>query len=63
MAKEDEIRLIAYNIWEQEGYPNRKESEDWSRAEAIWELRQKFIGRQNRRLNSILKGGYRCTST
>jgi hypothetical protein len=54
MAKEDEIRIIAYNIWEQEGSPNGKESEEWFRAEDIWELRQKFIRKQKRRLNSRL---------
>ena len=36
MAKEDEIRLIAYNIWEQEGCPNDKDYEHWLRAEALW---------------------------
>ena len=57
MAKEDEIRVIAYNIWEQEGCPNGKDCEQWYRAEAIWELRQKFIERQKRKLDSILGGG------
>lgn len=41
MAKEDEIRLIAYNIWEKEGCINGKECEHWFRAEAIWEEQQK----------------------
>ena len=41
MAKEDEIRLIAYNIWEQENCPNGKDCEHWYRAEAIWEEKQK----------------------
>jgi hypothetical protein len=41
MAKEDEIRLIAYDIWEQEGYVNGKDCEHWFRAAAIWENRQK----------------------
>jgi hypothetical protein len=44
MAKEDEIRLIAYNIWEQEGCINRKDCEHWFRAEAIWEEQQKPLG-------------------
>ena len=41
MAKEDEIRLIAYNIWEQEGCINGKDCEHWFRAETIWEEQQK----------------------
>jgi translation elongation factor EF-1alpha len=36
MAKEEEIRLIAYNIWEQEGCPNGRDCEHWFRAEALW---------------------------
>jgi hypothetical protein len=41
MGKEDEIRLIAYSIWEQEDCPNGKDCEHWLRAEAIWEDQQK----------------------
>jgi hypothetical protein len=41
MAKKDEIRLIAYNIWEQEGCINGKDCEHWFRAEAIWEEQEK----------------------
>jgi hypothetical protein len=41
MVKEEEIRLIAYEIWEQEGCINGKDCEHWSRAEAIWEEQQK----------------------
>ena len=41
MGREDEIRLIAYSIWEEEGYPDNKDYEHWMRAEAIWEEDQK----------------------
>jgi hypothetical protein len=41
MAKEDEIRLIAYNLWEQENCPGGKDCEHWYNAEAIWEKQQK----------------------
>ena len=41
MGKEDEVRLIAYNIWEQEERINGKDSEHWFRAEVIWEEQQK----------------------
>ena len=37
MAREDEIRLIAYNIWEKERRPDGNDSEHWFKAEAIWE--------------------------
>ncbi len=41
MAKEEEIRLIAYDIWEEENCPNGRDCEHWFRAEAIWEQQQK----------------------
>jgi hypothetical protein len=41
MGREDEIKLIAYNIWEEEGYPNGRDYEHWLKAETIWEQRQK----------------------
>ena len=41
MAREDEVRLIAYAIWEEEGYSHGRDTEHWFRAEAIWEERQK----------------------
>ena len=37
MVKEDEIRLIAYNIWEQEGRPVGKDVEYYFRAKKILE--------------------------
>ena len=41
MANLDEIRLIAYNIWQEEGCQAGRECENWFRAEAIWEEQQK----------------------
>ncbi len=43
MAKEDEVRLIAYHIWEEEGCPNGRDCEHWYMAETIWEERQKPV--------------------
>jgi hypothetical protein len=40
MVREDEIRLIAYKIWEEEGCLNGHDYEHWFRAEAIWDQRQ-----------------------
>ena len=37
MEREEEIRKIAYQIWEQEGYVNGRDFDHWSRAEQIWE--------------------------
>jgi hypothetical protein len=41
MGKEDEIRLIAYNIWENENCQDGHDCEHWIRAEAIWVGKQK----------------------
>ena len=37
MGREDEIRLIAYSMWEREGYSDGLDWEHWYRAEVIWE--------------------------
>jgi hypothetical protein len=41
MAKEDEIRVIAFNIWVQEGCCDGRDIENWLRAEVIWQGNQK----------------------
>ncbi len=40
MAKDDEIRDIAYKLWEEEGRPDGKDVEHWFKAETIWQERQ-----------------------
>ncbi len=40
MGREDEIKVIAYSIWEGEGCPNGRDCEHWYRAEIIWEDQQ-----------------------
>ncbi len=40
MAREDEIKVIAYSIWEEEGCPDGRDCEHWYRAEIIWKDRQ-----------------------
>jgi hypothetical protein len=37
MAKEDEVRLIAYRLWEEDGRVDGRDTEHWFRAEAIWQ--------------------------
>ncbi len=36
-GRDEEIRAIAYRIWEEEGRPEGRASEHWLKAEAIWE--------------------------
>jgi hypothetical protein len=47
MAKEDEIKLIAYNIWEQQGCPNGHDCEHWFLAESIWEQQKRKTAQKN----------------
>ncbi len=39
MGREEEIRLIAYQIWEEEGRPQGRDVENWLKAEATWRER------------------------
>lgn len=34
--RDDEIRQIAYRLWQEEGCPDGREAEHWLKAEAIW---------------------------
>ena len=40
MHHEDEVRLIAYGIWEEEGHHDGQDLEHWFKAEAIWQGQQ-----------------------
>jgi hypothetical protein len=37
MQHNEEIRLIAYHIWEEQGRPDGRDLEHWLKAEAIWQ--------------------------
>jgi hypothetical protein len=39
-GREDEIRKIAFSIWEKENRPNGQDLEHWLKAEKIWESEQ-----------------------
>jgi hypothetical protein len=39
MDREEEIRLIAYQIWEEEGNVHGLDADHWRKAELIWENR------------------------
>ncbi len=41
VVREDEVRLIAYHIWQKEGGYDGRDSEYWLRAEMIWKEEQK----------------------
>lgn len=41
MIQENEIRSIAYSIWQEEGCRDGHDCEHWLRAEVIWEQQQK----------------------
>ena len=40
MQHDDEVRQIAYKIWEEEGYPQGRDQDHWFKAEATWQERQ-----------------------
>jgi hypothetical protein len=52
MENQEEIRLIAYRLWEEEGCPHGRDTEHWLKAESVWQDRQK-----NLRPEAILPGG------
>lgn len=41
MEREDEIRTIAYHIWEDEGRPEGRVLDHWLKAEATWQGRER----------------------
>jgi hypothetical protein len=42
MARDDEIKVIAYHIWQEEDCCHGHAAEDWLKAETIWEEKQKL---------------------
>ncbi|MBI4328642.1 MAG: DUF2934 domain-containing protein [Chloroflexi bacterium] len=40
MTREEEIRRIAYGLWEAEGHTEDRDLEHWSKAEEIWQERE-----------------------
>jgi hypothetical protein len=41
MGREDEIKTLAYRIWEEEGRYDGHDFDHWLKAEVIWEDKQK----------------------
>ena len=42
MHHDEEVRLIAYRIWEEEGRPDGRALDHWLKAEILWDERQEF---------------------
>jgi hypothetical protein len=43
MGKKEEIKLIAYQIWEEQGCQHGHDIEHWLKAELVWQERQKAV--------------------
>jgi hypothetical protein len=43
--RDDEIRELAYRIWQEEGYPYGQEIQHWLKAEAIWQKKNRPISK------------------
>lgn len=43
MYHDDEIKSIAYRIWEEEGRPDGRDLDHWLKAEAVWNEQQDFL--------------------
>ena len=37
MNRDEEIRQVAYKLWQEEGYPHGYEVQHWLKAETIWQ--------------------------
>jgi hypothetical protein len=59
MDREDEIRKIAFQIWEEENRPQGREKIHWAMAEARWKKRQKPKGGSKKPRPRAPKGGKR----
>ena len=40
MQHNQEVQLIAYHIWEEQGHPHGHDVEHWLKAEAVWQEKQ-----------------------
>ena len=41
MNRDEEIREVAYKLWQEEGYPHGYEVQHWLKAEAIWQEKRR----------------------
>lgn len=60
MDRDEEIRMIAYSIWEQDGCCHGHEIEHWLEAERIWQTKNKIKTDRDKSAlgsNPAIKGG------
>jgi hypothetical protein len=43
--RDEQIRELAYRIWQEEGYPYGEEVQHWLKAEAIWQEKNRPISK------------------
>jgi hypothetical protein len=57
VERDEQIRELAYRIWQEEGYPHGHEVQHWLKAETIWleEHRAKRIPTQRKPLKKRTK--------
>lgn len=55
--REEQIRLIAFQLWEKEGRPQGKHFQHWMEAERIWEARMKERQIASHMSPSVAEGG------
>jgi Protein of unknown function (DUF2934) len=53
IERDEQIRELAYKIWQEEGYPHGYEVQHWLKAETIWleEKRPQSESKQPKALN------------
>jgi hypothetical protein len=56
-GRNEQIRELAYRIWQEEGYPEGHEVQHWLKAEAIWlkELREEHRAKSTRKERKPVK--------
>lgn len=52
MSKDEEIQLIAYQLWERDGCCHGRDIEHWVEAEYIWEQQQKPVAEKTKSAKS-----------
>ena len=62
IERDEQIRELAYRIWQEEGYPHGYEVQHWLKAEAIWQEKHRPKSKP-RRSKPLKKRKSRKTST
>lgn len=43
MHHDEEVKVIAYRLWEDEGRPEGRALDHWLKAETLWDEHQEFV--------------------